>query len=536
MGTQQETTCHSLIAGKSTPGVAGSIRSVDPSTDQEEGPEFSFLSEGQVSAAVQAAHEAFAEYRALDPSRRAAFLENAAQKVDAQSEEIISTAMRETGLPRQRLQGELARTVNQLRLFARVAREGDHFGVRIDPALPERAPLPRPDLRQRKVPLGPVAVFGASNFPLAFSVAGGDTASALAAGCPVVFKAHNAHPATSQLVGLALSAAVAEADLPGGVFSLVYGRGNEIGQQLVKDARIKAVGFTGSRGGGTALMATAAARPQPIPVFAEMSSINPVVVLASAIASKTTRAALAEGFIGSVNGSSGQLCTSPGLMFVPAGSDGDAFIATVAHQVSMAEGATMLTPSISIARIRGESRVSSLPGVNEVGHGVEGASANAPAPSVYSAAARTFLETPALAEEVFGAHSLLVRYADLKELEALVDHLEGQLTATLHLDPEDSGDLEMARSILPALELKVGRILANGWPTGVDVGEAIVHGGPFPATSDGRSTSVGTLAIDRFMRPVAYQNLPEGLQPEVVRDANPWGVPRRVDGEYDFSG
>lgn len=283
-------------------------------------------------------------------------------------------------------------------------------------------------------------------------------------------------------------------------------------------------------------MATAAARPQPIPVFAEMSSVNPVVVLGSAIASRSTRAALAEGFIGSVNGSGGQLCTSPGLMFVPAGSDGDAFVETVADQMSVAEGATMLTPSICAARMRGESRVSSLSGVNEVGRGVEGGSANAPAPSVYSTSAATFLETPALAEEVFGAHSLLVRYADLKELEALVDELEGQLTATLHLDPEDGGDLDVARNILPALELKVGRVLANGWPTGVDVGEAIVHGGPFPATSDGRSTSVGTLAIDRFMRPVAYQNLPEELQPEVVRDANPWGVPRRVNGEYDLSG
>lgn len=533
MTSQPDSTYHSLINGAAAPGVAGEVRAVDPRSGEETGPKFTLLSAEQLEGAVRAAAEAFPAYRALAPEARGAFLASAADKIQAAGEQIIGTAMTETGLPEARLQGELARTVNQLRLFARVAAEGDHLGVRIEPALPERKPLPRPDLRQVKLPLGPVGVFGASNFPLAFSVAGGDTASALAAGCPVVFKAHNAHPGTGQLVGQALLEAVAEHDLPAGVFSLIYGPGAEIGQALVKDRRIKAIGFTGSRGGGLAILATANARPEPIPVYAEMSSVNPIFVLPSALTGD--RKALAEGFITSLNGSAGQLCTAPGLLFVPEGEAGDDLLQQVTAALAPAEGQTMLTPGICSARQQGEQRLSGVFGVSPVGRGTEGSGENAPAPAVYTTDLSTFAASEELSEEIFGAVCLVVRYQGAAELTSVVDQLEGQLTATLHLDPEDQQDIAAAGRLLPHLELKAGRILVNGWPTGVDVGDAIVHGGPFPATSDGRSTSVGTLAVDRWMRPVAYQNLPEALQPDAIRDPNPWQLTRRVEGKYQLS-
>jgi NADP-dependent aldehyde dehydrogenase len=530
MSTLTEHTHHSLIAGESVPGNGGTVQAVDPALGAPAGPVFTLLDEAQVALAARAADEAFAAYRGTGPGPRAAFLETAAERIGQAGDEIVAAAMRETGLPEARLRGELARTVNQLRLFARVVRAGDHHGVRIEPALPDRVPLPRPDLRQRTLPLGPVAVFGASNFPLAFSVAGGDTASALAAGCPVVVKAHNAHPATSLLVGRAVSAAVAEHGLPAGVFSLVFGRGTAVGQQLVSDPRIRAVGFTGSRAGGTALMAAAAAREVPIPVYAEMSSVNPVFVLPSAVSGD--RDALAEGFVGSLNGSAGQLCTAPGLLFVPDGADGDDLVGRVAEKLSGAVGLTMLTPQICAARVEGEKRLADVEGVTEVGRGGAGEGANAPAPAVFSTDARTFARTPELSDEIFGAVCLVVRYGSVDELPAVVEGMEGQLTATLHLDAGAVAGDGAVRALLDALELRAGRLLVNGWPTGVDVGDAMVHGGPFPATSDGRSTSVGTLAIERFLRPVVYQNVPAELLPAPVRDDNPWNLTRRVDGAY----
>lgn len=530
MSTLNETVYHSLVAGEPVAGTAGSTQAVDPAQNQKTGPEFTLLGEDQVEQAAQAAAEAFPAYRKLAPEARAAVLRSAAERIEAHGEEIVATAMTETGLPQPRLQGELARTVNQLRLFATVAAAGDHLGVRIEPALPDRKPVPRPDLRQRRIPLGPVAVFGASNFPLAFSVAGGDTASALAAGCPVVFKAHNAHPGTAQLVGRAIAEAVAEHDLPRGTFSLVYGRGVDVGQKLVSDQRIKAVGFTGSRSGGTALMQTAAARPEPIPVYAEMSSVNPTFLMPSAVSGD--QKALAEGFVTSLSGSAGQLCTTPGLLFVPEGQQGDDLVQAVRTALGEAAGVTMLTPGICSSRVEGEQKLASLPGVTEVGRGTEGQTEHAPAPAVYSTDVKTFVGTPELSEEIFGSVCLVVRYGSSEQLEQVAEAIEGQLTATLHLDTQDRADIDAAEPLLELLELKAGRLLINGWPTGVDVGDAMVHGGPFPATSDGRSTSVGTLAIDRFLRPVVYQNAPESLQPAAVRDENPWNLTRRVDSRW----
>jgi alpha-ketoglutaric semialdehyde dehydrogenase len=481
-----------------------------------------------VLAATTAAAEAFAGYRATAPEQRAAFLEAVADEIEADSAAIVASAVAESNLPEGRITGELGRTTGQLRLFAGVVRQGDHLGVRIDPALPHRSPLPRPDLRQRMVPLGPVAVFGASNFPLAFSTAGGDTASALAAGCPVVVKGHPAHPRTGYLVAAAVSKAVAAQGLHLGTFSFLLAHdaqgGIELGQDLVKDPRIKAVGFTGSRGGGRALVATAAARPEPIPVYAEMSSINPVVVLPGALQAGDV-GELATAYVGSLTLGAGQFCTNPGLLFLPAGVAGNAFLAAAGEALAGLTGQRMLTAGIADAYVRGATGLRQAAGVRTVAQGADGG-ARAPAPQLVEAAA-----LDGVTEEVFGASGVVVRYDDPGALAERLAGLEGQLTVTVHYAPSDA---ETARRLLPVLEERAGRILFNGWPTGVEVSHAMVHGGPFPATSDGRSTSVGTRAIERFQRPVCYQDVPEELLPEPVRSDNPWGLVRRVDGRLEL--
>ena len=529
MTDQTPLTGHSIVAGRPVPGEAGTTRAVDPRTGAELGPDYTLLAVEQLAAATRAAADAAPVLASLEPGPHADFLADVADRLDAVGDDLVARAGAETGLPEARLRGELARTTNQLRLFARVVRRGDHRGVRVDPAQPERTPLPRPDVRRRLLPRGPVAVFGASNFPLAFSVAGGDTASALAAGCPVVVKAHNAHPGTSEIVGRAVSDAVAAAGLPAGTFSLVYGPGARIGQALAADPAVAGVGFTGSRAAGTSLMRTASERPVPVPVYAEMSSVNPVVLLPGALAGDS--AALAQAYVTSVTGSCGQLCTAPGLVLVPAGADGDRFLEHVAAALPSVAGQPMLTPGIAQAWRDGAAAAASRPGVTEVARGPQGEGPNAPGALVLATDVATFAGDPALAEEVFGAFSLVVRYADAGELTGLLAGLEGQLTATLHLDTGRAQDVETARGLLPVLERTVGRILIGGWPTGVEVNDAMVHGGPYPATSDGASTSVGTAAIERWLRPVAYQGFPEELLPAPVQEANPWGLARRVDGE-----
>jgi alpha-ketoglutaric semialdehyde dehydrogenase len=478
-----------------------------------------------VAAATAAAAEAFAAYRATTPEERSAFLEAVAAEIESDKDTIIPEAVRESGLPEGRITGEVGRTTGQLRMFAGVVRQGDHLGVRIDPALPDRTPLPRADIRQRMVPLGPVAVFGASNFPLAFSTAGGDTASALAAGCPVVVKGHPAHPVTGTLVARAITRAVERSGLPAGTFSFVLG-GIETGQELVADPRIAAVGFTGSRGGGLSLVRAAAERDVPIPVYAEMSSINPVVVLPGALEGDV--AALAQAYVGSLTLGSGQFCTNPGLLFLPSGERGDAFLRAAGEAVAAASGQTMLTPGIAEAYRSGTATLRDVAGVRVVAQGTE-AGDLAPAPQVVETGA---LEHP-VTDEVFGASGVVVRYDDVAALLPRLEALEGQLTATVHMDPATDADTADAAALLPVLELKAGRVLFNGWPTGVEVGHAMVHGGPYPATSDARSTSVGSLAIERFQRPVAYQDVPAALLPAAVRDDNPWGLRRRVDGELE---
>jgi NADP-dependent aldehyde dehydrogenase len=517
---------HSLIAGETTPGTSGTVHGINPATNEQLEPAYTLISEKQLQEATAAAADAFDSFSALDPEQHARFLEAIAGNIEAIGDELIERTSIETGLGLDRLRGERARTTGQLRLFADVVRHGDFRGVRIDPAIPDRTPLPRADIRQRQIPLGPVAVFGASNFPLAFSVAGGDTASAFAAGCPVIVKAHNAHPGAAELVGQAITKAVTDLGLHPGVFSLVYGSGASIGQALVADPAIKAVGFTGSRAGGTALMRTAAAPPEPIPVYAEMSSINPVYVFPGALEGDVE--ALAKQYVGSVTGSSGQLCTSPGLVFVPEGDAGNRFTAAVTGAVGELSGQTMLSGGIATAWQHGHDALEAAPAVELLGRGTKGPGENSPAPAVFTANLDVFINNPVLHEEIFGAASLVVRYKGIEDLIEATGKLEGQLTASLHITEDDYA---AAAPLIPTLERKVGRIIVNGWPTGVEVGHAVVHGGPYPATSDAKTTSVGSLAIDRFLRPVAYQNFPDQLRPAPLQDANPWHVNRLVDGK-----
>ena len=477
-----------------------------------------------VDRVCRAAAAAFDAYRATTPEARATFLEAIAEEILAIGDPLIERAAAESGLPVARLTGERGRTVGQLRLFAGVVRAGGWQGVRIDPALPDRQPLPRPDLRLRMVPLGPVAVFGASNFPLAFSTAGGDTAAALAAGCPVVVKGHPAHPGTDAMVADAIGRAVARAGLPDGVFGHVRGAGNDLGGALVRHPAIAAVGFTGSRAGGLALVAIAQARPVPIPVYAEMSSINPVVLMPAALAARG--ADLGRAFVGSLTMGSGQFCTNPGLVVAVEGEGLDAFEAAAAEALAAHAPQAMLTGGIRAAFAEGTDRLADADGVTELAAGLEGDGVATEMARLFATDGETVRARPDLAEEVFGASSLVVRCRDLDEVAAVLAATEGQLTATLHLD---EGDHANAARLLPILERKAGRILANGWPTGVEVAHAMVHGGPFPATSDGRSTSVGSLAIDRFLRPVCYQDLPAALLPAVLRDGAEG--PRLVDGQ-----
>lgn len=519
-----------MLTGKNL--VAGEWRSgkqhffaVAAATGEPLEPAFAEANSADVADACTAAAAAQPVFAALPLAQRAAFLRLIAEKIDALGDTLTHRAMLESGLPEARLNGERGRTVGQLRLFADEVDNGAWQGLRIDHAVPACTP-PKPDLRMRKIPLGPVAVFGASNFPLAFSVAGGDTASALAAGCCVVVKGHPAHPGTSELVAGAIHAAVVETGLPAGVFSLVGGTGYGLGETLVKDPRIAAVGFTGSRAGGLALIEHAANRLVPIPVYAEMSSVNPVVLMPARMAEAAEE--LATAYVGSLSLGAGQFCTNPGIVFVVEGEATTRFLATVSDVLSGIPAQTMLTQGIQKAFASGIAAISALPGAVLVGTGSDGSSTCGRA-HVYTVSGAEFAASPAFAHEVFGPVSIIVVCTDLDEVAANIAGMEGQLTATLHMA---AADYAAAQDLLPILEQRAGRIIANAWPTGVEVTHAMVHGGPFPATSDGRSTSVGTLAIDRFLRPVSYQDIPAALLPKALLDG-PNPMLRRIDGRFE---
>ncbi len=515
-----------LIGQQSLSGNREAIRAINPATDTALEPVYAGGSAEHVDHACALAWAAFDGYRETTLETRATFLESIATHIEALGDELIERAVEETGLPQARIQGERGRTCGQLRTFARTVRAGEWLDVRVDSAQPQRQPMPRPDLRQRHIALGPVAVFGASNFPLAFSVAGGDTASALAAGCPVVVKAHGAHPGTSELVGRAVARAVKDCGLPEGVFSLLYGSGQEVGIALVTDPRIKAVGFTGSRSGGIALTKAAQARPEPIPVYAEMSSINPVYLFPAALEARAE--ALAQGFVASLTQGAGQFCTNPGLVIAVKGAALDRFISEASTHLPACAAQTMLTPGICKAYDAGVSALSQYAQVAATGQAAQGP--NQGRAHLFVTEAKAFLTHEQLQAEVFGSASLVVVCSDAAEVREVSEHLDGQLTATLHLD---EADLTNARSLLPVLERKAGRLLVNGWPTGVEVCDAMVHGGPFPATSDPRSTSVGTAAIHRFLRPVCYQDFPDGLLPEALQHGNPLSLRRLLDGQRE---
>jgi NADP-dependent aldehyde dehydrogenase len=519
-----------VIGASAVFGSHGVAHAIDPSRHAQIEPPFGQCGQEDVDRACALAEAAFDTYRETTLEQRAAFLERIATEIMEIGPALIERAAQESGLPVARLEGERGRTCNQLRLFAQVVRSGRWLSATLDSALPQRTP-PRSDLRLRKVPLGPVAVFGASNFPLAFSVAGGDTASALAAGCPVVVKAHSAHLGTSELVAKAVQRAVAACGLPEGVFSMLIGAGRTIGQALVSDPGIKAVGFTGSRAGGLALMRTAAERPEPIPVYAEMSSINPVFLLPDALTQNGE--ALGRAYVDSLTLGAGQFCTNPGLLIAVDGPDLDRFIEAAATALTGKPAATMLTPGIHSAYVDGAARIAGVHGVVTLAQGQVGAAGCAARAALYQCDAATFLSTPALEEEVFGPASLVIRCRNQQEVLQVARHVEGQLTATVHAT---RADREQVAALLPILERKAGRIVYNGFPTGVEVSHAMVHGGPFPSTSDSRTTSVGASAIERFLRPVCYQDIPQELLPEALRDGNPLGIARLIDGELQLKG
>jgi NADP-dependent aldehyde dehydrogenase len=475
----------------------------------------------ETNQAVEMAAAAFPIYSALSGKERGAFLRAIAGEIEGVVDDIAERGVLETGLPDARLRGETVRTVGQLRLFAALVEEGSWVDARIEHAQPERAPLPKPDIRSMLRPLGPVAVFCASNFPVAFSVAGGDTAAALAVGCPVVVIAHHAHPGVAEIVGQAVLRAALATNMPEGVFSLLYGGGKRVGVPVVQHPAIQAVGFTGSRAGGTALMEVAANRPQPIPVYAEMSSVNPVVILPGAL--DRGEEALAEAFFNSLTLGVGQFCTNPGLVFLPEGK-GLAFLGRLKELVGASTPGTMLTEGIGKAYAEAVEAFAGTPGVETLSRC---AASGAGAPAVFTVSVRRFLEEDLLQGEMFGPAALIVQ-GSLEEIEATVPELEGQLTATIHGTEE-----ELARhaSLVAALTRKAGRVIFNGFPTGVEVCHSMVHGGPYPSTSDGRSTSVGTMSIQRFVRAVAYQAFPQACLAPELQDANPLGIWRMVDGE-----
>jgi 2,5-dioxopentanoate dehydrogenase len=480
-----------------------------------------------IEQALTAAAAAFDQFRQAPAEERAALLDNLAAEILAVGDELIECAHRETALPKDRLTGERGRTVNQLKLFAEVVREGSWVEARIDLAQPARQPLPKPDIRRMLIPLGPVVVFAASNFPLAFSVAGGDTASAFAAGCPVVVKAHPAHPATSELVGRAVARAVAATGLPAGSFSLLHGVSHELGLGLVKHPLTKAVGFTGSLRAGRALFDAAGQRPEPIPVYAEMGSINPVFMLPGALRERAE--ALAEGVKGSVTLGTGQFCTCPGLAVGLRDENFARFADKLGNLMQSTPPAPMLYPAIAQGYAAGVAKLSSLAGLQAVtAQAAADVSKNEAGAALFATDAQTFQQHDELSEELFGPATVLVSCDSRAELEQLARKLEGHLTATIHGTAED---LIEYRWLVDILVTKVGRLIFNGYPTGVEVCPSMQHGGPYPATTDARTTSVGTAAIQRFARPVAYQNFPQEALPPELQNDNPRGIWRLVDNQ-----
>ncbi|UWX55220.1 aldehyde dehydrogenase (NADP(+)) [Maribacter litopenaei] len=504
-------------------------QAINPATGEKLEGEFKNSTWKDVDIVAKKAALAFQTYRKLDNETKANFLETIADEILALGDTLLDRCHLETALPLGRLTGERGRTMNQLRMFASVVREGSWVDARIDLAQPNREPLPKSDIRHMLIPLGPVAVFGASNFPLAFSTAGGDTASALAAGCPVVYKGHPAHPGTTEMIAGAIQKAIKKTGLPEGVFSLVQGTSIQVGEDLVKHAEIKAVGFTGSYKGGMAIFNYANSRPVPIPVFSEMGSTNPMFILPGAL--KERASLLAEGYSNSLNMGVGQFCTNPGLSFYTEGENSAEFLEVLSEKIKDTEPAIMLTEGIQSAYKKGLETFSNTHDLSIVGEGKASNGTFGVSSKVFKTTMDAYLKNNELSEENFGPSSIVVEASTKEDLLKAARELEGHLTATVHGTEED---LSEYAELFEILEQKVGRVLVNGYPTGVEVCHSMVHGGPFPATTAPSSTSVGTNAIKRFVRPVCYQDYPESLLPQELKNDNPLGIWRLVDGEFSI--
>lgn len=521
-----ELTGLNFIGNKLSGQPQSTFRALNPSTNQEIEPVFCEATPQEINSAIAKAEEAFLAYSRKSGKERALFLETIAEEILALGNDLIHRCCEETGLPEARITSERGRTVNQLKLFAGLLKEGSWVDARIDTAEPNRQPIPKPDIRSMQKALGPVSVFGSSNFPLAFSVAGGDTTSALAAGCTVVFKAHPAHPGTCELIATAILAAIKKTNMPDGTFSMVHGKSTDVGMAIVKHPLIKAIGFTGSFRGGKAIYDAATQRPEPIPVYAEMGSTNPVFILSGALKEKGNE--IARGLTASVTMGVGQFCTNPGLVFWEESEFAARFQKITVENFQAVASAPMLTPAIHQAFQLGIEKLAKQPGIKILSRGkVEGDGLQGGA-VLLQTSVQKYLKDEYLQEEIFGPSTLAVTANKKEELLEAARKLHGHLTATLWATEED---LKNYSELVAILERKVGRLIINGFPTGVEVCHSIVHGGPFPATTDSRSTSVGTLAITRFTRPVCYQNFPNKLLPDELKNENPLGIWRLVNGE-----
>ena len=516
-----------LIGFEFSKGSNKTMQGVNPKTNSIISDEFFVATKADVDKAVVKAQEAFQAFSKADWSKRATFLETIADEMENLGDDLIKKACDETGLPEGRIIGERGRTVGQLRMFANYIKGGDWVEATIDTAIPDRAPIPKTDLRKMMVALGPVVVFGSSNFPLAYSVAGGDTAAAFAAGCPVIVKAHPAHPGTSALVGQAIIRAAQKCNMPDGVFSLLYDNGFEIGQALVEHPNTTAVGFTGSIAGGRALFDIANKRTNPIPVFAEMGSTNPVVILPEALKAKS--ADIANEYAGSITLGVGQFCTNPGLLFALKGEELNEFKVQLSKALAQTAPDTMLHKGIGEAFSQKSSNMLAEGGVELLSQSVTNAAQGQGRPMIATAEGSNFIKNPALHEEVFGPFSMLVECESKQELDTCIQSLNGQLTGTII---GEQSDLKNHSTTINFLEQIVGRLIFNGVPTGVEVCASMHHGGPYPATTDSRFTAVGIHSIKRFLRPVSYQNTPNELLPNALQNSNPLGIMRLVDGQY----
>lgn len=517
-----------LIGNNFSASGNNTFQAVNPATNAPLPEAFYNATDTEVYTAAQKAMTAFEIYKQIPAAGKATFLDAIADEILAMGDDLINRAMAESGLPAARLTGERGRTTGQLKMFAQLLREGNWVSACIDTAQPGRLPLPKPDLRRMMEPIGPVAVFGASNFPFAYSAAGGDTASALAAGCPVIVKAHPSHPGTDELVSQAIINAAKKTNMPDGVYSMVHSS-NETAIKLITHPAIKAVGFTGSRKGGMALFNAAVNRPEPIPVYAEMSAVNPVIILPGAVAANGE--AIANGLAASVTLGVGQFCTNPGLVFLIDDVNANVFLQTLSSAIEKVMPATMLSRGICKNYEGGIERLKATTTVTVLSRAVTVADTDKTEaiPYVFTVKQKDFIADSSLSQEVFGPATTVVLCNSADEIKEALKTAEGQLTATIHAAGADDG---IAAEIINLMKEKAGRVIFGGFPTGVEVTDAMVHGGPFPATTDGRTTSVGTAAIQRFVRPVSYQNFPQHLLPDALKDTNPLHILRQVNGVF----